>query len=231
MQCKNCGSQIADNARFCENCGAKVEIEAAENADEAARAAESEVKTESTAATAPSSIPAGIYANPQAESISRIAMPMKWHKFLVGFALWFGGVINIINGISMFTGAQYNREMGEGAAKIVYDAFPGLKTADVIFGILVIGLGIFGFVTAYRLLYKLKGSPKLLLMLYAATAVISIIYLIIGMVILNNASNAHGVELDTGSFVLRAIWTTIIYGLMIVLNRIYYKKRAYLFIN
>lgn len=231
MQCKNCGSRIADNARFCENCGAPVAVEAAENAAEAAREVETEVKTESTAATAPSSIPAGIYANPQAESISRIAMPMKWHKFLVGFLLWFGGVMDIINGITGLTGGQYNREMGDGAAKIVYAAFPGLKTVDVIYGILVIGLGIFGFVTAYRLLYKLKGSPKLLLILYAASAVISIVYLIIGMVILNNASNAHGVELDTGRFILQAIWTAIIAVLLIVLNRIYYRKREYLFVN
>ena len=156
---------------------------------------------------------------------------MKWHKFLVGFALWFGGVINIINGISMFTGAQYNREMGEGAAKIVYDAFPELKTVDVIYGILLIALGIFAFVTAYRLLYKLKGSPKLLLIRYAASAAVGIIYIIAAASILGKFSNAYGAEIDYAEVFLEAVFTAIISVLLIVLNRIYYKKRAHLFVN
>lgn len=75
MNCKNCGRQLAENARFCEGCGAKVEIEAAE----AVREVETEAKAAASAASAPASIPAGIYANPYAESISKIVMPMKWH--------------------------------------------------------------------------------------------------------------------------------------------------------
>lgn len=227
MNCKNCGRQLDENVRFCEGCGAKVDIEAAE----AAREVETEVKAAASIASAPASIPAGLYANPQAESISRIAMPMKWHKFLVYFLLWFSGVVNIINGISVLAGWQYSREFGDGAAKFVYAVLPALKPIDVIYGILIIGTAIFGFITAYRLLYKLKGSPKLLLMLYAAGAVISIIYLIVIIVILKKFSNDHGVEFDSGSFILQAIWTAVMSVLMIVVNRIYYKKRKYLFVN
>ena len=64
------------------------------------------------------------------------------------FLLWFSGVVNIINGISVLAGWQYSREFGDGAAKFVYAVLPALKPIDVIYGILIIGTAIFGFTLA-----------------------------------------------------------------------------------
>lgn len=39
-------------------------------------------------------------------------MPMKWYNFLIYFALFAGAVLNVLTGIFMLTGAQYNMQGG-----------------------------------------------------------------------------------------------------------------------
>ena len=34
-------------------------------------------------------------------------MPMKWHKFLIYFGLWLGGISNALTGLGLVTGGAY----------------------------------------------------------------------------------------------------------------------------
>ena len=53
--------------------------------------------------------------------------PMKWYKFLVGFALIAGSILNALSGILAIAGAQY-----DGAAELVYRAYPDMQAVDII---------------------------------------------------------------------------------------------------
>ena len=146
MFCSSCGAQIPDGSTFCPKCG-----------------------TNLTAGAAPN---AGMNRPvPQAQPDQFGGMPMKWHKFLVYFALWASGILNILTGIFTMSGGQY-----EGDAEKVYYVFRGMKTLDTVYGLVVIVIGVLLLFTAYRLLKLKTGAPKLLLACLAITAVVSIAY-------------------------------------------------------
>lgn len=141
--------------------------------------------------------------------------PMKWHKFLIYFLLWLGGIGNICNGLLQCTGSQY----GTDAAR-VYQHFSGLQALDVIFGILCIGLGVLQIVARFKLARFKAVAPKVLLASYLFAAAYNLLYPIV-------ASAVTGLALSE----LLNIGTVIGNVLMAVLNHLYYDKRAHLFVN
>lgn len=149
-----------------------------------------------------------------------IDMPMKWHKFLIYFSLWASAVMNVINGFMMFTGAHYG---GENEAKMVYNYFDGLKSVDVIMGVLFVGMAVFAIVTRFSLAkYPAKG-PKLLLAVYGLNAVLTLVYPLL-------ASAVTGMELSElmDSSTISSIVSSVV---MIFVNKTYYNNRAHLFVN
>ena len=149
-------------------------------------------------------------------------MPMKWHKFLIYFGLWLGAIGGIGNGIMMLTGAHYTQQGG--SPEMVYSRFPGLKTVDVLFAIIYIGVAIWAIYTRFQLAGYKAGAPGKLLALYIMSFAMGIIYAIVG------ASVIH-VSVSTvlsGSSIIGSIVGTIV---AVVINNIYYGKRAHLFVN
>ncbi len=217
MICKHCGAQIAEGSNFCEYCGSRVEREALPDEHAGGSAQANEAAHQGYTATHPA---ASAYVNGVRQQAAE--PPMKWHKFLVYFGLWFGALSNLLNGFSQLNGTQYD---GEAAA--VYERFALLQTLDKIFGVLVIALAAFGFYTAYCLLVKKKGAPKLLYIMYAANIVITLGYNIAAYAVLKSG----GPIVDASAVLTTGIVGAVFGGIMLMVNMIYYKKREHLFVN
>ena len=205
MFCQNCGAQLADNAKFCPSCGQS-------------QAAGQQPNAQQPYAQQPyaqQSYAQQVYA--QQDRFGGV--PMAWHKFLVYFSLWAGALMNLLQGIVCLTGAQYDYP------EIVYRVIPDLKAPDVLYGVLLILLAVFGVITAVNLLKLKKGAPKLLLLLYFAAAAASLIYAIWAAGVLSDYTD------EVSTIIAAAIASVIMAVVMIIINHIYYKKRAHLFVN
>ena len=152
MFCKNCGAQNPDDVKFCQSCGSAVGEQPA-NPDAGAPAGEQNQPVTN-----------GAYADPAPATLS-----MKWHKFLVYFALWAGALINLVNGLQSLSGSQYGEYKGW-----VYALFSGLQAADMAYGVVLLVCAALGCFVAYSLLKMKKGAPKLLMILYAVSGAVAI---------------------------------------------------------
>ena len=147
---------------------------------------------------------------------------MKWHRFLACFLLWAAALINLMNGISLLTGAQYGEQ-----AEDVYFAAPALKTLDTVCGAAMIAAAAFGFFAAYRLLSMKKGAPKLLLAVYVIAIVLQLGYSIPSAIIIKNAMRMA----DISRVILSGAANALFAGILLIVNMIYYDKREHLFVN
>jgi hypothetical protein len=144
---------------------------------------------------------------------------MGWFKFMIYFGLFAGAVLNLINGIQMLTGSIY----GDSAA-LVYAVFEGLKGLDTIVGIAMIAVAALGVYTRFQLSGYKKNGPKLLTALYAAVLVVDLIY-IIGI-------NATLPELLVKNVDMTSMYASMVAAVvMMIVNHIYFKKRADLFVK
>ena len=80
--CPKCGENAGKNA-YCSYCGTKINTEISKNA--------------------PAADPYRPDVAPQSEPIVQPEFPMKWHKFMIYFALWANAVIYILNGLVLFS--------------------------------------------------------------------------------------------------------------------------------
>ena len=236
MFCNNCGAQIPDGSPFCPSCGAQQAQQAQQQAyqqqpqgyqqpyqqqgyQQPYQQQAYQQPYQQQGYQQPYGQPG--YQQPYGQQIPQ--QGMKWHKFLVYFALWAGALLNLIMGIVCLTGAQYG-EMKE----LVYAYIPGMKAPDLVYGILLVLLAVLGVLTAVKLLKFKVGAPKWLTILYIAALAVSIIYIAWSMIVLSD----YGVGLgDMGSSLSSTIGSIAGSILMIIVNKIYYGKRAHLFVN
>lgn len=233
--CSTCGNALPEGSKFCAHCGTPVTSEPqneqsvqvtpdtsqASDADTAS-ASNSQEQTISYNQNSPyeqnpqyGQNPYGQNSYGQAPYGQMYQKPMKWFKFLIYFALWFSCVINILGGIRIMTGGQY-----EGAATLVYAFFGSLKILDIVYGLASIALGIFAIYTRFQLAHFRSAAPKLVNILYICSAAASILYGFIASSIISDFSG-----------VFSFIFSGILSAVMVVLNTIYFKKRANLFVN
>ena len=124
MICEKCGAGVRDNTRFCTSCGAYIE---------------------------PPAPPARHYVLKYSDSYK--GFPMKWHNFLIRFALW------------------------AAAALSVYVAFRLLEKS-VVYGVAFFGMAALQVVTAVCLILRKRSGPRLLAAGYIANLVWEIIYIV-----------------------------------------------------
>ena len=148
------------------------------------------------------------------------AYPLKWHKFLIYFALWAGAILNAVQAIRSMTGGNY-LEVGM-TGEEVYQRFSGLRTVDMVAGLLLLAIAAYGIYVRFQLAGFKIGAPAKLTVLYIALAAYNLIYSVL-------ACNAMNVELSAVSSNL--VGSMIGSVLMVVINRVYYNKRMELFVN
>lgn len=145
--------------------------------------------------------------------------PMKWFKFLIYFSLWAGAVLNAITAIGMLTGSIYGAE-----AELVYAVFSDLKGLDTLMGVLSLALAAFGIFTRFRLAGYKRNGPLMLMIVYIASALLNLIY-VIG---LNAALPSIALEMIDTTSAYSSIISSVV---MVIVNHIYFKKRSHLFIH
>ncbi len=190
--CRGCGTSYRDDETFCPNCGMKAE--------------------EPVSAGWDPYQPAQRASAPAAANYS-----LKWHRFLM-VVMILGGVLSVISGITMITGLDYTRQGLD--PEQVYRVFPGLKTWDVLYGLLTICLGIFQIYVRNQLNQFREKGPGMLRMMYILALGTQIIYRAAASSVLKvNTFDASAV----GGLLSPALW--------MVINGAYYAKRKELFIG
>ena len=129
-----------------------------------------------------------------------------------------GGVLTIIYGAGIILGTAYKRD-GLDAA-LVYSSFPGLKSCDMFYGVIVIALGVFQFIVRNRLNQFRENGPRSLKIMYILSIAANLIYLAW-------ASSATSISLFNSSN-LGSIGGSV---LLLIINSVYYSKRRELFVN
>lgn len=222
MRCPNCGQRLADEARKCPVCGTVI--------DEIVRMNIPEKQAEETKISYAGEDVSGQSSGTEehhsfeTENINAKqyfpAMPMKWYKFLIYFSLILTGLSNMYTGVQAVMGMQYGTK--EQSAQ-VYAVYPGLHILDIVYGVLLIILGVFVFIVRQQLAgYKAKG-PKYLLIMYIASLVLEVFYIGAGSLL-------SGVNLMTSSESGIMLISSILVSLfMIGANKVYFDKRAHLF--
>ncbi|MDD6049959.1 MAG: hypothetical protein PUC00_01605 [Clostridiales bacterium] len=144
--------------------------------------------------------------------------PMKWHKFLIYFGLWLGGILTALTGVGLVTGSAY--ETTGSTADQVYRVFPSLQPVDVVMGIFAILLGALMIVARFDLARFKHNGPKRLYIVYGANAAFVLVY----PLLVSAMTTLSFMELlDIGSLIGSILG--------IVINKVYYDKRMHLFVN
>lgn len=210
MFCPNCGTQCPDDTKFCPSCGSSVaNNQPTENAQQ---------NFGQPNYTQPNYTQPNNYAQPYnytQPQMYNVQFEMKWFKFLIYFGLFAGAVLNCLSAILQITGAVY-----EGSAEVVYIFFPELKFFDIFYTILLLALAVLQIFTRFQLSGFKKNGPKLILIVYSAAVVISLLYGIVASVIL------HEFLFNTSMII-----SIIVSVVMVVLNKIYFDKRKDMFVN
>ncbi len=190
--CGNCGAQINDESqKFCLHCGAAMQ---------------------------------GMSGEGGQRDVARMPIeqrfPMKWFKFLIGFALFFGAFINVMMGFNYILGTIYDAQSnGQVTAEIVYGTFGApLKALDVIYGIMLLGIGALSIVARFKLAKFRHDGPGFLYLTSIVGMVMQVIYFI------GIACIASGVT----NFSSLIIGLTVS-GIMLYANVWYFTKRAHMF--
>lgn len=149
-------------------------------------------------------------------------MGMKWYKFLIRFALFFAALTNFAEGLGYVTGVVYETETsGRVSAEMVYEMWGvGLKIADVLVGIALIGLAVFAIVVRNKLAkYKIE-APRCLNIYHFAFCSLKVAYslIIIGIT-------------GTNTMVSTAVSSCIQAVVLICINTKYFEKRKSMFLN
>lgn len=232
--CMKCGNQIMnDDQQFCSNCGAKIynqsnTIENCENNScqygQQSVYSQDQRNVYQFEQQSPYQQVQTYPQNPyHGQSGMFVQYPMKWFKFLIYFSLFFGAVINIVFGLNYVTGGIYFvQSNGDVTADLIYELFGnGLKALDVIFGLLMVAVGVFGIYTRFRLSKYKRNGPLCVYILYGVSPVLTLIYNI-GVGVITGLSDSVSVS----SFTSIAVAVALIFA-----NYKYFTKRKELFVN
>lgn len=219
MKCVRCGTEMPDGSKFCPNCGASTEQQPPRDPWDT---------PEQPRKPEPPVVPPQPQYPPYDQQYQQPVypmypmqpqFPMNWHKFLIYFSLWAGGILNILSGVLLVTGLTYS-VFSDISPALVYAVYPGLQICDIIMGLLMVAAGAFAIVTRFLLAGFRRVGPTCLLGVYAANIVISVLYVVL-------ASAISGMNMmDTQT--LTSLVTSVV---MIAANRVYYSKRAALFVR
>ena len=203
MFCPNCGTNVGNAERFCPNCGAAL--------------------NQNTASANPQpNYQQPNYQQPNYQQpVQQYPYPMNWYKFVIYFALFAGAVINAISGILHLTGSVW--EMQDVSADMVYAVFGGMQAVDIIYGIGAIALAAFDIVTRMHLAKFRKTGPKFLTVCYGVAVGLALLY-----IILTSAVTGISIGDLVGATEILQLVVSIV---MLVVNVMYFNKRASLFVN
>ncbi|MCR4673190.1 MAG: zinc ribbon domain-containing protein [Lachnospiraceae bacterium] len=240
MRCPNCGQRLVDGAHKCPICGADMSVYSQEELYPVQEAAPSAEREQSAGGGTYDRAGNGYTAggrNERGFSTENDPYPedrgkrtsifgfstlfkykgrgMIWNFILSNIALVVSAASNMLVGIEFLNGTAY------GTAEYtqqVYGAYPGLKSLDMVYGIICFLIGIAAATIRLELVYLKRKGPRHLMMLYIVPVIIGVIYLLIAMGIIGEFM----ISWETGYQVVFAV-------IMVLVNRKYYGNRQDIF--
>ena len=225
MKCPFCGYENSYDARFCSNCG-RAQFTAGNSSHTAAGNSggyAGGVQGEANSSWHMNENANGTQTMPSSQFQTVASSPrpgMKWYHFVVKVQLWIYMAVALINGIMVFTGAHYG---GQTERDAVYLIYPDMKAVDIIYGIVMLGLVAFAFVTRKSLaLYEERG-PKSYIYLNVITAIHPLLYLTVSSLVAN---------VPLGDLINSSTVGQFLSGITLaIINTVYFRKRKDLFTN
>ena len=214
MFCQNCGKEISNHAKFCPFCGCAQEAFGRNDTSQPLYS-EKEEQNGYQYGTGGDMSRQPDTCRDAAPSMQQF--PMKWYHFVIWVQLFLASVFAFFTAFQYFTGGHY----GEGAAELVYSYYgSGLKILDMIMAVCCVASIVWALYARQQLKNFRRQAPRVYIGYLCFYATMTIGYLI-------------GASAITKEFLLDTenvtnLITTII---MIVLNKIYFKKRASLFVQ
>lgn len=227
MFCPNCGTNVGNTERFCPNCGAALnQNTASANPQPNYQQPNYQQPNYQQPNYQQPSYQQPNYQQPNyqpvyQQPVQQYPYPMNWYKFVIYFALFAGAVINAISGILHLTGSVW--EMQDVSADMVYAVFGGMQAVDIIYGIGAIALAAFDIVTRMHLAKFRKTGPKFLTVCYGVAVGLALLY-----IILTSAVTGISIGDLVGATEIMQLVVSIV---MLVVNVVYFNKRASLFVN
>lgn len=215
MYCNNCGTQMADGAKFCPKCGIKMDIQNPANQNPVNQSMGSpNMGNQNMGNQIPNNnyqpSPAPVYYAADSGEL-----PMRWYKFVIWVQLFLSALLNVGEGIIFMTGTHY-----KGQATVVYMVYGGLKALDVVMGIMMfICAGVTIWVRQMLSKFK-KNAPIAYVALLALGSVIVLMYVVIASII-------TGIQMFSATIISQIIVSIA----LCICNYIYFNKRKSMFVN
>ena len=222
MFCPNCGTNVGNAERFCPNCGAALnQNTASANPQPNYQQPNYQQPNYQQPNYQQPNYQQPNYQPVYQQPVQQYPYPMNWYKFVIYFALFAGAVLNAINGILHLTGSVW--EMQNVSADMVYAVFGGMQAVDIIYGIGAIALAAFNIVTRMHLAKFRKTGPTFLSVCYGVAVGLTLLY-----IILTSAVTGISIGDLVGATEIMQLVVSIV---MLVVNVVYFNKRASLFVN
>lgn len=215
MYCNNCGTQMADGAKFCPKCGIKMDIQNPANQNPVNQSMGSpNMGNQNMGNQIPNNNyqpnPAPVYYAADSGEL-----PMRWYKFVIWVQLFLSALLNVGEGIIFMTGTHY-----KGQATVVYMVYGGLKALDVVMGIMMfICAGVTIWVRQMLSKFK-KNAPIAYVALLALGSVIVLMYVVIASII-------TGIQMFSATIISQIVASIA----LCICNYIYFNKRKSMFVN
>lgn len=139
------------------------------------------------------------------------AMPMAWHKFQKNFLLWAIMLFYLVRAFLIFSGRIYS---AASVRDVVYGGMPLLRILDYAFGLHCAAAGAFCVISAIRLS---KKSADMLAKTHIIMAAGELVYVLIRWAV----TELPPLNLQCAALMFAHV-------LLWRVNRVYYRKRAYL---
>ena len=204
--CKYCGTEAESlDQKYCTNCGAVLGEQSYTGYN-----------------TVDPSLEGRYDASAKNGQTANKPLGMKWYMFLVSFYLMFNAIISVVNSFMYFTG-NYVTIYDMTPAEYYAEYGAAMKAIDVAYGVILIGEALYLFLTRVRLMKFRKNAPALFLAFYVFNLLLNVAYYIAPIYISGNTLTMNDTSYLTS--------LVIVYTVFIILNAIYFKKRAFLFKN
>ena len=157
------------------------------------------------------------------EIMTENTKPMNWHKFLIYVGLWAGALNNLWGAGQFFSGSVYGEMQNS-----FYQTFPALQWLNIAWAVVMIALAAYQIYTRFQLAGFKAGAPGKLLSIYVMNGASDVLYVVLFAVItgisLTQPDNAE-------TILARLAGRLIAVAIMFFINKVYYGKRAELFVN
>ena len=172
------------------------------------------------------------------EKMNENVKPLKWHKFMIYFALWARAIFGFCNALFFAGGLHYtNPRTGFPDRSVrdrLYDLFPSIKRIDLAYFVMLIILSLYIIYIRFQLARFRKGAPKKLLSFYMAEFITFLAYVLCyAMVITSQLINLGHPDVaeQVWHFVGESLWNLLPIVIMFFINKKYYDNRKELFVN